>query len=44
MKGGVLTPRIKGGGGVKTELSVEWWPVARVKPYPRNPRKVTDAC
>ncbi len=43
MKGRVLTPRIKAGEGVKTELAVESWPVDRAKPYPRNPRKVTDA-
>ncbi len=27
----------------KTELAVEWWALERVKPYPKNPRKVTDA-
>ncbi len=28
---------------VKTVFAIEWWPVGKVKPYPKNPRKVTDA-
>ncbi len=31
------------GNSRKPDLSVEWWPLDRVKPYPRNPRKVTGA-
>ena len=37
-----MTGSNKRPSAIKTELAVEWWPLDRVKPYPRIPRKVTD--
>ncbi len=38
-----MTKRTKANSRGKAGLTVEQWPLDRVKPYPRNPRKVTDA-